>query len=326
MFPTRTRPFFATGVTKRRAIVGGLLVAITAGASLVGASAAGAAAPTPAAVTAAVTSAAATPAPAPTPTTPPPPALPKPGRPPLHPAAAAGAIRAAYHQALTGGGTPARALAAVDDGPSLAGALAQAMANFPTATANAKVSTGALVFTNPRTAALRFHVTYPDGLDFGTQVGGAVQVGGRWKVSRDTYCLVLGWAGATCPPRAGRPPADPAAARTAIAAAFHQALTGGGTPAEALAAVEDGPSLAGALAQATANYPTAVASARVTTGTVTFTDPRHASVPFSVTDQDGADFGTANGIALIVDGQWKVSRDTYCVVLGWAGASCPARS
>jgi hypothetical protein len=234
------------------------------------------------------------------------------------------AISAAYARAFTGGQDPAYSLAAVEDGPELASTLAEAIHNFPQATRTAKVTVGNIFLREPRQAGLRFHITYQGGADFGERDGTAVISNGRWKVSRATYCTVMSWAGATCPTKAGPQPLNPAAARLAVQQAYAQAFTGGQDPAYSLAAVQGGPALARALAQATHNFPEATASAAVTTSNIVFTDPWHAALRFHITYRGGADFGEQNGTALIVEGRWKVSGGTYCTVMGWAGATCPA--
>jgi hypothetical protein len=234
------------------------------------------------------------------------------------------AVKAAYVQAFTGGQNQARNLAAVEDGPALASTLALAEQNFPAATSPSQVTVSVIKIQGPTKAALRFDVVYQGGYDIGQRDGTVVVVGRQWKVSRDTFCSVLSLAGAVCPPRAGRPPRDPAAAQLAIQRAFTRAFTGGQDPAYSLGAVADGPALAGALAQAMQNFPGATATAAVTTSDIVFTSPRGAALRFHLTYQEGADFGVQSGTALIVDGGWKVSRQTYCMVLGWAGASCPA--
>ncbi|MEX5713561.1 hypothetical protein AB1484_36525 [Parafrankia sp. FMc6] len=239
-------------------------------------------------------------------------------------ARAEAAVKAAYAQAFTGGQDPAHSLAAVEDGPDLAATLAQATQNFPQATQTSQVTVSNITFDGPRNAGLRFHLSYQGGVDFGEVDGTALISGGRWKVSRATYCTVMSWAGATCPVKPGRQPRDPAAARSAIGQAYTQAFTGGQDPAHSLAVVEDGPDLADTLAQAIQNFPEATHTAAVTTSDIVFTDPRHAALRFRIAYQGGIDFGEQNGNALIVDGEWKVSRGTYCMVMGWAGATCPS--
>ncbi|WP_018638888.1 hypothetical protein [Parafrankia elaeagni] len=249
---------------------------------------------------------------------------PKAGRPPRNAAAARAAIGQAYAQAFTSGENTARALAAVEDGPALAGTLALATQNVPQLVSASAATTSDVVFTDPRNAWLRLRLTYPEGLDFGVRDGTAVVSDGRWKVSRASFCAILGTVGVPCPPKAGRPPQNAAAARAAIGQAYAQAFTSSGDPAHSLAAVEDGPALAATLAQAQQNFPQATSSASVTTSDVTFTDPRNAWLRFHVTYQGGVDFGVRGGTAVISEGQWKVSRETYCMVMGWAGATCPA--
>lgn len=234
------------------------------------------------------------------------------------------AIKAAYLQAFNSGGgrDSATILAAVEDGPALASTLAQ-VGTGGGAPPNV-VTVNSVKLQGLFKATVNFDLLYQGSFDIGARDGGAVFVGLRWKVSRDTFCSVLALAGAVCPPKSGLPPLNPAAAKTAIQQAYTRAFTGGGDVNYALGAVQDGPALVDTVAQAAQNFPEAFASARVTTGEVVFADPRDASIRFHITYQGGADFGEQWGTAVVVGGQWKVSRATYCTVMGWAGASCPA--
>jgi len=234
------------------------------------------------------------------------------------------AIQAAYAQAFSGGTPAAQNLAAVDDGPALAGALKQAVDYFPAANQPSTVSVSDVKPQGLLNAQVRFNVTYTGGYAIGERNGTAVVSGGRWKVSRETFCSVLGLAGAVCPPRAGLPPLNQAAARTAITQAFARAFTGGEEPAYGLGAVQDGPALASTLAQAIKNFPAATASSRVSTSDIVFTNPWNAWLQFHITyPTDNIDFGQQAGTAVVDQGQWKVSRQTYCLVMSWAGATCP---
>jgi hypothetical protein len=127
------------------------------------------------------------------------------------------------------------------------------------------------------------------------------------------------------PPTPGEQPADRAAADRAVRAAFATAFTHApaGKPYEALTAVEDGETLHGALDQLGKNFPQAVDTATVRTDQVVFTDPRTAVVRFTLSYTGGAEYGTRNGTAKLIDGRWLVTRDTYCPVLSFGGASCP---
>jgi len=130
-----------------------------------------------------------------------PPALPVPGRQPAAPAAAAKAVRAAFRTAFTAepAGQPYFSLGAVEGGSALHGALDQLRANFPQAVQTVSVSTGQLVFTSPTSAVTQFTLSYSGGAPYGTKNGTAVLRSGSWLVSRTTYCMVLGFGGASCP-------------------------------------------------------------------------------------------------------------------------------
>lgn len=129
------------------------------------------------------------------------PALPAPGRQPAAPAAAAMAVRAAFRTAFTAepAGQPYFSLGAVEGGSALHGALDQLRANFPQAVQTVSVSTGQLVFTSPTSAVTQFTLSYSGGAPYGTKNGTAVLRSGSWLVSRTTYCMVLGFGGASCP-------------------------------------------------------------------------------------------------------------------------------
>lgn len=130
-----------------------------------------------------------------------PPALPVPGRQPADPAAAAKAVRAAFRTAFTAepAGKPYFSLGAVEGGSALHGALDQLRASFAKAVQTVSVSTGQLVFTSPTDAVTKFTLSYSGGAPYGTKNGTAVLRGGSWLVSRSTYCMVLGFGGASCP-------------------------------------------------------------------------------------------------------------------------------
>lgn len=127
--------------------------------------------------------------------------LPKPGKQPADPARAEKAVRAAYTKAYTAvpGDDSYSSLDAVQDGDLLHAALDQLRHNFPEAAASSTVDTGELVFTDPQTAVLKFTLHYTGGAPYGTHNGTAVLVNGKWLVSRDSYCAVLAFGGATCP-------------------------------------------------------------------------------------------------------------------------------
>lgn len=133
------------------------------------------------------------------------------------------------------------------------------------------------------------------------------------------------WPDGPAPARPGTPPADPAGATAAITAAFEAAFTGGQDLTAALGAVEDGPSLRSTLAEARSYFPVVAATARVTTTDIVFVTPTHALLNYRLSYEGGIQFATQRGEAFLVDGVWKVGRETYCTVLSWAGAHCPPR-
>jgi hypothetical protein len=127
------------------------------------------------------------------------------------------------------------------------------------------------------------------------------------------------------PPKAGTPPADAKTAEAAIRASFETVFThpDASVPYEPLTRVVDGQKLRGALDQARKQFPEALNTVTVTTGNLIFTSPTEAAVEFTLAYTGGAPYGTHYGKAVLVDGSWFVTRDTYCMALGWAGGSCP---
>jgi hypothetical protein len=121
-------------------------------------------------------------------------------------------------------------------------------------------------------------------------------------------------------------PEDPEQAEAEIRYAFARALTGGGPAEQVLAEVEDGASLADALAEARMLQPDATSTSRVEVSAVQFLDPTRARVPFHVNwdlDVDMILSGSSfTGLAVLVGGEWKVARASYCEVLRLAGARC----
>jgi hypothetical protein len=129
------------------------------------------------------------------------PTLPPGGSPPADAEASERAIRAAFSTALESG--PAGAadpMSAVQDGRALAGALEELRARFPMEAATTRLVVGRIVFLDDVRAALNFQLVWAGAGGFGAQLGYAVRERGEWKVARDTYCRILGWAGVPCPP------------------------------------------------------------------------------------------------------------------------------
>jgi hypothetical protein len=128
------------------------------------------------------------------------PVLPPPGTSPADPETARQQIRSAYLSALDHIDPSPDPMVFIQDGPALEGARQQARANHPGPTGTIRVALGEIVFIDEVRAALHFQLNWSGAMTFGPQLGYAVLEGGRWKVARDTYCRILGWAGVTCPP------------------------------------------------------------------------------------------------------------------------------
>ena len=122
------------------------------------------------------------------------------------------------------------------------------------------------------------------------------------------------------------PDADSAAADQ-IRDAFTLAYTATKSPATALTAVEDGSSVASTLDKVSKAEPLSVDSAQVTVGDINFLSPTEAFVKVDVTYK-WMDSGVSNALpqrAVVSDGRWKVSRDSYCSTIGASGIRCPPR-
>ncbi len=119
------------------------------------------------------------------------------------------------------------------------------------------------------------------------------------------------------------PPADPDAARAAIDETFHQAFDADVPEEERYAAVEDGPGIREAGHEAASKFPEAAASISVEVHTVQFRSPTRAAVRFELLYRGAALLGQQDGEAVLVDGRWKVSRDTRCAIIRQAGVVCP---
>jgi len=128
------------------------------------------------------------------------PPLPPPDAQPADPDEARSAVRRAFESAFRGDGKAEDVTAAVEDGAALIGALLQVRAAQPVAAATSAASVGDVVFIDPVRAAAVFRIDWAQAPTFWVQLGYAVHTGGGWKVARDNYGRVLGWAGVTLPP------------------------------------------------------------------------------------------------------------------------------
>jgi hypothetical protein len=133
------------------------------------------------------------------------------------------------------------------------------------------------------------------------------------------------------PPAGSEQPADAESARSAVTAAYQYVFTHGNDRAQNGNYVEDADNLKQFGDQARANFPQASDTITVAVGEIRFLSANEAALYFELKYDGGALFGQQIGYAKLIDGQWKISRDTMCMVFGWAGAQCdpppdPARS
>jgi hypothetical protein len=123
-------------------------------------------------------------------------------------------------------------------------------------------------------------------------------------------------------PAAGEQPDDPAAAKQAITNAYQTVFTHGSDPTTNEQYIEDPDSLRQAQDTVRSNYPQAVDTVTVKIGDIVFTSKTEAALYFELDYQGGAQFGQQIGYAKLIDGSWKISHDTVCMVLGWGGGQC----
>lgn len=124
-------------------------------------------------------------------------------------------------------------------------------------------------------------------------------------------------------PDPGEQPDDPAAAEAGVRDAYIGAFDHSASAEDKQAAVAHLEDLASLMDQAAQSFPDAVATITVEVREVVFTAPDAASVRFELFYEGGAQFGEQIGKAVLIDGTWRVARETMCTVLGWAGVQCP---
>jgi len=132
------------------------------------------------------------------------------------------------------------------------------------------------------------------------------------------------------PPRAqtfGPPPPDEEAARAAVEDAFANMMVADETGN--VRAVDGGSNLGRCLDEARDRHRVMVndnaPGATVQADIVRFVNDHEARVLFTI--RVGAPlnqtFGGRIGRAVLVDGEWKVARETFCEFMGFAGVQCP---
>jgi len=120
-------------------------------------------------------------------------------------AAAKQGVTDAYKYVFTAGNDSTKNGDYIEDVESVKSAADTTKSNFPEASATVSVEVGEIRFLSANEAALYFELKYDGGALFGQQIGYAKLIDGRWKIERDTMCMVLGWGGGQCDP-----PPDPA--------------------------------------------------------------------------------------------------------------------
>jgi hypothetical protein len=133
------------------------------------------------------------------------------------------------------------------------------------------------------------------------------------------------------PPAGSEQPADIAAATQGVTDAYNYIFTHGNDPSNNGTYLEDANNLKAAGDKAKQNFQQASDTITVTVGEIHFLSSTDAALYFELKYEGGMLFGQQVGYARLIDGHWKVARDTMCMVLGWAGAQCdpppdPARS
>lgn len=123
-------------------------------------------------------------------------------------------------------------------------------------------------------------------------------------------------------PDAGEQPADPAAAEAEIRTAMSTLYGVVGTGGIGSDLIDDPTGVAEARAQVQeGGFAEDAASAIVTIDELAFTAPAKAWFRYSI-DTAGNDFDNRYGIAVLVDGVWKITRSTVCQDLSLAGGDC----
>jgi hypothetical protein len=128
------------------------------------------------------------------------------------------------------------------------------------------------------------------------------------------------------PPAGAEQPDDPVAARAAITNAYQTVFTHGSDATLNATLMEDPDSLKDAVATTKSNFPEAVDTVTVDVGDIVFTSKTEAALYFELKYTGGALFGKQIGYAKLIDGTWKISHDTMCLVLGWGGGMCDGGS
>ena len=123
-------------------------------------------------------------------------------------------------------------------------------------------------------------------------------------------------------PEPGEQPADPAAAEAEVRAAMTNLYGAIGRETDGSGLIDDPTGVAEAREQVQAGgFADDAAGASATIDELVFTAPGEAWFRYSI-DTQGNDFDNRYGIAVLVDGVWKITRATICQDLSLAGGDC----
>jgi len=126
----------------------------------------------------------------------------------------------------------------------------------------------------------------------------------------------------TLPPAGAEQPDDVAGATDAVRTAYTTVFTNHGDPSVNATLVQDSENLQPAFDAVKQNFPQATDTVTVDVGEIRFLSKTEAALLFELKYSGGAQFGQQIGYAELIDGTWKISRDTMCMVLGWGGGVC----
>jgi len=122
----------------------------------------------------------------------------------------------------------------------------------------------------------------------------------------------------------GEQPENPDAARAEITAAFvsHETL---GDDGQSLPMVEKGGNLGPTLVASQERHRGLSEGKSVSWSVdeIVFTDPEHAAVWFTFNLDNVPMLARHRGDAVMVEGQWKMARSTFCELMRMAGVECP---
>jgi hypothetical protein len=113
-------------------------------------------------------------------------------------------------------------------------------------------------------------------------------------------------------------PADPTAAKAQITANWQKFFDYKTPSAQAVSLLEDGQSLGAALALAKKERDQTHIKQGAKVKVITFNSATSANVLYQLLNGTQVLLGSASGVAVYVDGQWKVGKQTFCslVTLG----------